>query len=86
MVVVVGQAITDPISAPSFDFTFTIGPELDKNPLPLLKIHFPKTFKEESDNNTQGVRMSHNGPPYLSVIFFSGGQQEEGHGLFHTKS
>ena len=27
--VVVGQAITDPISGPSFDFTFTIGPELD---------------------------------------------------------
>ena len=25
----VGQAITDPISGPSFDFTFTIGPELD---------------------------------------------------------
>ena len=24
-----GQAITDPISGPSFDFTFTIGPELD---------------------------------------------------------
>ena len=23
------QAITDPISGPSFDFTFTIGPELD---------------------------------------------------------
>ena len=30
MVVVVGQPITDPISGPSFDFTFTIGPELDK--------------------------------------------------------
>ena len=27
--VVVGQAITDLISGPSFDFTFTIGPELD---------------------------------------------------------
>ena len=26
---VVGQPITDPISGPSFDFTFTIGPELD---------------------------------------------------------
>ena len=26
----VGQAITDPISGPSFVFTFTIGPELDK--------------------------------------------------------
>ena len=25
----VGQPITDPISGPSFDFTFTIGPELD---------------------------------------------------------
>ena len=24
-----GQAITNPISGPSFDFTFTIGPELD---------------------------------------------------------
>ena len=24
-----GQAITDPISGPSFDFTFTIGSELD---------------------------------------------------------
>ena len=23
------QPITDPISGPSFDFTFTIGPELD---------------------------------------------------------
>ena len=29
MVVVVGQPITDPISGPTFDFTFTIGPELD---------------------------------------------------------
>ena len=27
--VVVDQPITDPISGPSFDFTFTIGPELD---------------------------------------------------------
>ena len=26
----VGQPITDPISGPSFDFSFTIGPELDK--------------------------------------------------------
>ena len=26
----VGQPITDPISRPSFDFTFTFGPELDK--------------------------------------------------------
>ena len=25
----VGQPNTDPISGPSFDFTFTIGPELD---------------------------------------------------------
>ena len=25
----VGQPITDPISGPSFDFTFTFGPELD---------------------------------------------------------
>ena len=25
------QAITNPISGPSFDFTFTIGPELDKS-------------------------------------------------------
>ena len=30
VVVVVGQAITDLTSGPSFDFTFTIGPELDK--------------------------------------------------------
>ena len=29
----VGQAITNPISGPSFDFTFTIGPELDNCPL-----------------------------------------------------
>ena len=29
VVVVVDQPITDPISGPSFDFTFTIGPELD---------------------------------------------------------
>ena len=29
VVVVVGQPITDPISGPSFDFTLTIGPELD---------------------------------------------------------
>ena len=28
-VVVVGQPITNLISGPSFDFTFTIGPELD---------------------------------------------------------
>ena len=27
--VVLGQAITNPISGPNFDFTFTIGPELD---------------------------------------------------------
>ena len=26
---VVDQPITDPISGPSFDFTFTFGPELD---------------------------------------------------------
>ena len=26
---VVGQPITNPISGPSFDFTFTFGPELD---------------------------------------------------------
>ena len=30
VVVVVGQPITNPISGPSFDFTFTFGPELDK--------------------------------------------------------
>ena len=27
--VVVDQAITDPIAGPSFDFTFLFGPELD---------------------------------------------------------
>ena len=27
----VDQAITDPISGPSFDFTFSFGPELDNN-------------------------------------------------------
>ena len=31
VVVVVGQPITDPISGPTFDFTFTIGPELDNS-------------------------------------------------------
>ena len=29
----VDQPITDPISGPSFDFTFTFGPELDNSEL-----------------------------------------------------
>ena len=37
VVVVVGQPITDPISGPSFDFTFTIGPELDNRDNSQLK-------------------------------------------------
>ena len=34
----VGQAITDPISGPSFDF-FTIGPELDN--LAIILLEYP---------------------------------------------
>ena len=35
----VDQAITDPISGPSFDFTFSFGPELDNITSPC--INFP---------------------------------------------
>ena len=35
-----GQAITDPISGPSFDFTFTIGPELDNNQFGVIPLRF----------------------------------------------
>ena len=42
----VGQAITDPISGPSFDFTFTIGPELDKR-TGMLSISTELQFSEK---------------------------------------
>ena len=46
--VVVGQPITDPISGPSFDFTFTIGPELDKSEFLFLVVCKKESFDERS--------------------------------------
>ena len=43
VVVVVDQPITDPISGPSFDFTFTIGPELNNTPSQCSRIFYPST-------------------------------------------
>ena len=39
---VVGQPITDPIAGPSFDFSFTFGPELAKRPLRGSTMHMPE--------------------------------------------
>ena len=49
----VGQAITNPISGPSFDFTFTIGPELDKK-LSFLSLN----AKAPSENPDQSLDMN----------------------------
>ena len=40
-------------------------------------------MKVGSHNNTLRLRMSHNGPPYLSIKKNSGGQREVGHGVVH---
>ena len=62
VVVVVGQPITDLISGPIFDFTFTIGPELDNKSPPLRLGH-----RSDTQSNTLNLCTSRAASSQLKI-------------------